>query len=144
MDVLHLVTGDETRPNAGSRNQDSLLLGQLKIPHLIVSEIPVPYLQVSLRGSPWGILVKDWWQIWRRGVLEEFTFRRFWPGSLVASLRECKQQVSALFYSDTGIPGSDLWVRVWTNCDSVLGIDRQTLPDQEFKTSCSRMLRRLK
>ena len=30
-----------TRPNAGSRNQDSLLLGQLKIPHLIVSEIPV-------------------------------------------------------------------------------------------------------
>ena len=41
-----------TRPSAGSRNQDSLLLGQFKIPHLIVSEIPVPYLQVSLRGSP--------------------------------------------------------------------------------------------
>ena len=48
-----------TRPNAGSRNQDSLLLGQFKIPHLIVSEIPVPSFQVFLRDSPWGFLAKD-------------------------------------------------------------------------------------
>ena len=100
-----------TRPNAGSRNQDSLLLGQFKIPHLIVNEFPVPITGVregfTLRYSGQDMMVCG-----KSEEDEEFTFRRFWPGSLVASLRECKQQVSALFYSDTGIPGSDLWVRV--------------------------------
>ena len=49
-----------TRPNAGSRNQDSLLLGQFKIPHLIVNEFPVPITGVregfTLRYSGQGLM----------------------------------------------------------------------------------------
>ena len=50
-----------TRPNAGSRNQDSLLLGQFKIPHSIVNEFPVPITGVregfTLRYSGQDMMV---------------------------------------------------------------------------------------
>ena len=92
-----------TRPNAGSRNQDSLLLGQFKIPHLIVNEFPVPITGVregfTLRYSGQDMMVCG------KSEESEVSSRSSPSGRESCGQPRIMQATSECsFYSDAGIP----------------------------------------